>query len=104
MEHGARAPCDADVPRLENLERHDRGVDQVPQFMSEEPEALAPAGGFSVDVGLIAFAPVLGDRAGDGVVKASVERAKVVRADGQIHFHRQLGNGLTDIAVVVHDL
>jgi hypothetical protein len=30
-------------PGLENLERHHRGVQQVPQFMSEEPEALAPA-------------------------------------------------------------
>ena len=38
MEHGPGAPCDANIPGLEHLERHDRGVDQVPQFMSEEPE------------------------------------------------------------------
>ena len=78
MEHGPRAPCDANVSRLEHLERDDRGVDQVPQFMREEPEPLAPARGLSIERGLIAFAPVLGDGARDGVVKASVQHAKVI--------------------------
>ena len=78
-------PADADVSRLQNLERHDRRVDQVAQFMSEEPEAFAPARGLSIDAGLIALAPVLGDRAGDGVVEASVQRAKVVGADRRVH-------------------
>ena len=31
---------DADIPRLENLECHGRGVDQVPHFVREESEAL----------------------------------------------------------------
>ena len=104
MEHGPGAPCDADVPRLEHLEREDRGVDQVPQFVSQEPEALAPARGLSVEGGLISFAPVLGDGARDGVVQASVQRAKIICADGRVHFHGQLGDGLTDVAIVVHDL
>ena len=43
MEHAAGAPGDSNVPRLEHLERNHRGVDQVPQFMSQEPEALGPA-------------------------------------------------------------
>ena len=72
--------------------------------MSEEPEALAPARGFSIEGGLILFTPVFGDRARDGIVKASVQRAKVIRADGRVHFHCQLGDGLTDVAIVVHDL
>ena len=71
---------------------------------AKNPSALAPARGLSVEGGLISFAPVLGDRARDGVVEASVQRAKVVRADGRVHFHRQLGDGLTDVAIVVHDL
>ena len=49
MEHGPGAPGDADISRLEHLEREDRGVDQVPQLMRQEPEALAPARGLSVE-------------------------------------------------------
>ena len=30
MEHGPGAPCDANIPILENLERDGRRVDQVP--------------------------------------------------------------------------
>ena len=86
MEHRPGAPGDADVPCLEHLERDDRGVDQVPQFMREEPEPLAPARGLTIECGLVAFAPVLGDRAGDGIVKAAVQHAKVVRADGRVRF------------------
>ena len=88
MEHGSGAPGDADIPRLEHLERDDRGVDQVPQFMGQEPEPLAPARGLSIEGGLILFAPVLGDGARDGVVEASVQRAKVIRADGRVQFPR----------------
>ena len=29
--------------------------------------------------------------------------AKVIRADGLVHFHRVLGDGLTDVAIIVHD-
>ena len=43
MEHGASGPADANIACFDNLERHDRGVHQVPQFMSEEPAALGPA-------------------------------------------------------------
>jgi len=58
-------PCNSNIPRLENLEREDRGVDQVPQFMSQEAEAIAPARGLSIEGGLISFAPVLRDGARD---------------------------------------
>ena len=88
MEHGPGAPCDANIPRLEHLERHDRGVEQVPQFMSQEPRALAPARGLSIEGGLILLAPEFGDGARDGVVKASVQRAKVIGADGRVQFPR----------------
>ena len=88
MEHGPGAPCDANIPRLEHLERDDRGVDQVPHFMSQEPEPLVSSRGLSIEGGLILFAPVFGDGARDGVVKAAVEHAKVVRADGRVQFPR----------------
>ena len=57
----------AHIPYLEHLERDDRGVDQVAQFMREEPEALALACRLSVEGGLISFARVLGDRTRDGI-------------------------------------
>ena len=104
MEHGPGAPRDSDIARLEHLKRDHRGVGQIAQFMSKEPEAFVPASGLSIDAGLRAFAPVLGDRARDGVVQAVVQRAKIIRADGRVQFHGQFGDGLTDVAIVVHDL
>jgi hypothetical protein len=81
MDHSRGAPSDSDVPSLEYLERDNRGVEQVPQFMSEEPSALVPSRGFTRESGLISLTSVLRNRAGDGIVKASVQRTKVVRAD-----------------------
>jgi hypothetical protein len=72
--------------------------------MCEEPEALAPACELSINARLIMLAPVLGHRACDGIVQASVQRPKVVSADRCVQFHRQFGDGLTDIAIVVHNL
>ena len=76
IEHRAGVPGDADVPGLDHLERDERRVEQVPQFMRKESEPLVLANGFAVDGGLIAFAPVLGDRAGDGAVEAAVQHAE----------------------------
>ena len=88
MEDGSGASCDANISRLQHLERHDRGVEQVPQFMSQEPRALAPTRGLSIEGRLILFASEFGDGARDGVVKASVQRAKVIGADGRVLFPR----------------
>jgi hypothetical protein len=63
-------------------------ADEVPQFMSQEPEALALARGVCIERGLMSFAPVLGDRARDGVIETTVQRAKVIRADGAHSFPR----------------
>jgi hypothetical protein len=77
---------------------------KVSEFMREVAEPLAPARRFTVERGLVAFAPVLGDRPGDGFVKTAVQDPKVVRADGRIGLQRQLGDGLTDVAIVVDHL
>ena len=76
MEHGPGAPCDSDISGLEHLKRDHRGVGHVAQFMGIKPESFVPASGLSIDAGLSSFAPVLCDRACDGVVKASVQRTK----------------------------
>jgi hypothetical protein len=44
--------------------------------MSEAPEAFVPACGLAIDAGLISLTPVLGHRARNGVVQASVQRPK----------------------------
>jgi hypothetical protein len=42
-------------------------------------------------------APVLGDRARDGVIETTVQRTNVIRADGRIHFHRQVVHNYGDV-------
>jgi hypothetical protein len=97
-------PVDAYVTRLEDLEGHDGGVHPVPQLVGEEPEPVAAARRLTIERGPIPRVPVLGDGASDGVVETAVQRAEVLRSDGRVGFHRQFGDGLTDITVVVHDL
>jgi hypothetical protein len=50
------------------------------------------------------FARILGDRTRDGIVKASVQHAKIIGADGRVDRQGQLGDRLTDVAIIVHDL
>jgi hypothetical protein len=69
--------------------RNARGVHQVPQFMLEEPEALAA---------------VLGDGARGGLVEAMIRHPEVIGADRRARFDRQLADRLTDIAIRVHHL
>jgi hypothetical protein len=64
-----------------NLERHERRIQQVAQFMCEEPEALVPARVLSIDVGPMSLAAALRHPARDGVVQASVQYPKVFGAD-----------------------
>ena len=72
--------------------------------MSQEPQVLAPTRSLFIERRLILFAAEFGDGARDGVVKASVQRAKVIGADRGVRFHCQIGDGLTDIAIIVNDL
>jgi hypothetical protein len=104
MEDGAGTPGHADVSGLEDLERDDRGVSQISQFVREEPEALVGARRFSIHRGLMSFARELRNRARDGLVETAVQHPKVVGADGRVQFHGQFGDRLTDVAIVVHDL
>src|SRR5947209_1714527 len=107
MEHSTRAPCDSNISRFDYIERDERGVAQGTQFMSKGTDGVARALGLSRDAGLNSFAPelrIIVNGVRYGVVEASVQRAKVIRADGLVCFHRQVGDGLTDVAIVVHHL
>ena len=65
VEHRSGAPGDANVPGLDHLEGDHRRVEQVPQFVRKESEPLVRASAGVVEGGLMPFAPVLRDRAGD---------------------------------------
>ena len=80
------------------------GVDQVPQLVGEEPQTLAPARRLTVPRRLVASAAVLGDGPRDRIVEAPVQRAEIFRADRRVGLHRQFGDRLADVAVVVHHL
>ena len=104
MEDGAGAARDADISGLENLERHHRGVEQVAQFVRQEPDALASARALRGLGRQVLFAAKLGDGAGNGLVEASIQQPEVAGADRRLGFDGQLDNGLADVAVVVYDL
>ena len=99
--------CGEDLPvSLDRYAVFDRGYrqcDATSVRLREEPEALVFARLF-IDVGLLSLAPVLRHRGRNGVVKASVQRAKVAGTDRRIYFYGQLGDRLTHVAVVVDDL
>src|SRR5689334_16237946 len=72
--------------------------------MREESEPLAAACGFSIDASLAVAASVFRHRTRNGVVETPVQCPKLVGADRGIQLDSQLGDGLTDVAIVVHDL
>ena len=104
IEYGPGAPAHADVSRLENLERDDCRVHKIPHFMDEETHPFVVTVRGFVRVRLLAFARVHRDGARDGLVQASVEGPEVFRADRRVRLQGQVGNGLTDVTIIVNDL
>ena len=72
--------------------------------MHEEPDALALACGADACTEQGALSSILGDRARDGVVQAPIQCAKVPDADWSARFNGELGDGLADVAIVMHHL
>jgi hypothetical protein len=72
--------------------------------MRKESEPLVVVKSRSLNGRLRLFTSELGDRARDGVVQTSIQHPKVFRADWRSQLDGQLGDGLTDVAVVVDDL
>ena len=71
--------------------------------MREESQAFVIAGGFSIKKRLVA-ASVFRNGTRDSVVQTPVQCAKVLDADGRVQLQREVGDGLTHIPVIVHDL
>ena len=96
MDQASGTSCDADVSGLKRLECRDGRKEQVAQLHGLT-DGLALCGD-------ALLASELGHRARDGVVEASIERVKVPRTDRDRRFACQFSDGLTHIAVVMHDL
>jgi hypothetical protein len=104
MKHGARAPTTPTFPVFSTSNAMSEVFIRFRNSWAKNPKALAPACGLSINARLISLTAVLRHRACDGIIEASVQRPKVVGADGSVQFHRQFGDGLADVAIVVHDL
>src|SRR4029077_17991532 len=104
MDHGAGAAADSDGPALDRLEGDERSLDQVPQYLSRERAVVVLPNGGSVGGALRLFATEFGDRACDRGVQAPVQHPKVILIDGRGRFDGQLGDRLTDIAIIMHNL
>lgn len=104
VEDRAGAAGDADIASLEDFVGQNRGVHQIPQFMREEPKTFGALGGGIIVRGLRPPASVFGDGAGDRLIEALIQHAKIVGTDRGILLTRQFGDRLTDIPIVVHYL
>ena len=76
MEHGARAAADSHVPGSENLERQNRGVEQVSQLVCEEFQSVGAPRRCDIHGGLIPLTSIFGDRPGNRFVEASLRTQK----------------------------
>lgn len=72
--------------------------------MNEEAHPLVVTIRGFVRVQPLTFVRIDRDGARNGLVKATVERAEVLRANRRVRLERQLGNGLTDVAIIVNHL
>ena len=78
-------------------------TDEISDLMRKETEAFVVSRGFGIEQGLIASSE-LRDRARDRVVETSIQGAEIIDADRRIQLQGEVGDGLTHIAIVVHDL
>jgi hypothetical protein len=79
-------------------------VDQVSQLVREEAHSVSAIRRWHTDGGPIPLKTVFGHRSGNRVVEAPVEHAEIRGAERRVSLNRQLGDRLTDITIVVHDL
>ena len=77
MEYVARAATDSHVPGSENLERQNRGVEQVSQLVCEEFQSVGAPRRCDIHGGLIPLTSIFGDRPGNRIVEASVQHAEI---------------------------
>ena len=70
--------------------------------MREHSQALMECIGVSIRHQPVALIGEFRDRIGDGIVEAAIERSKLINLDRDIVLEGQIGDGLAQIAVIVH--
>jgi len=103
VQHTPCAAANSDVPGPEHFERKGGGAHEISDFMREKPQAFVIASGVGLKKRLVA-ASVFRHGTRDRVVQASVQCPEILHADRRLQLQRQVGDGLTHIPVVVHDL
>ena len=72
----------------------------IAELVCEDPQPL----GFRIGGFQLALPSVLGDRLGRHVVEAAVQRMELIGRDFRFQLFRELGDRLTEVAIVVDDL
>jgi hypothetical protein len=88
------------VALRERIERQHRAAQEVPHLVRQKTKMLYPG---ATD-GPVTLMLVLGHGLGDGVVETAIKRLKVVSANRDVAFIRQLGHALADTPIVVDHL
>jgi len=95
MDEESSRTADSDGPGLDRLEASEGRADQVAQSHRLVQRITA---------GDPLLAAMFDDRPSDGVVQTAIQRAKLGSGDGGGQFHRQTGDGLTNVAIAMDDL
>ena len=82
------------------MKREERGVEDVANLVRQLPQAFH----FLARSRVGRDARVLGDRFGNGGIQAAIQGMKLPVCDRRALLDGELGNGLADVAVVVHHL
>src|SRR5580658_7629200 len=76
----------------------------IAQLMRDETEPLVQCKHALFGDNEILRVGVSGDRIGDGIVEAAVQRTKLIDLNRFAELRRQFGDGLAQVAIVMHDL
>lgn len=103
-ENGAGRTARRQIPRLHGIQSEHGGTQRVAQFVHQIAQALVALARLAQQDRLVALRAEFGDRVRDGVVKATIERSKLVDQERRVAFERQVRHGLAQVAIVMHDL
>jgi hypothetical protein len=91
---------DGDRAALERVKRQQRGVQEVADFVRElSDRSISP-----VDLDSAVMRRVFGNRAGNSPSRQRFQHVKFFRGNGVLALDGDFGDGLADVAVIVHHL